>query len=123
MAVTPEALLAAADAIGQGNSEADWRNAASRAYYAAYHRCRSVAQDARLSLSETGSVHTALVSVLTHGLNPNSLKSLGYMLDQCRLRRADADYQIHQDFPRELAQTVLADCRRIFAKAETLSTG
>ena len=36
MSVTPDALLEAAKALGRG--EVDRRNAASRAYYVAYHR-------------------------------------------------------------------------------------
>ena len=40
MATTPEALLGAADVLSNGQGEVDWRNAASRAYYAAYHRCQ-----------------------------------------------------------------------------------
>ena len=98
MAVTPEVLLAAADAIGRGNSEVAWRNAASRAYYAAFHRCRSVAKDARLSFPETGSVHAGLIDVLTHPLNPSRIRSLGYLLDLCRAHRVDADYQIDEKF-------------------------
>ncbi len=35
MAVSPEVLLEAAAALGNGHGEADWRNATSRAYYAA----------------------------------------------------------------------------------------
>ena len=38
MAVTPEVLLQAAAALGDGNQEVDWRNAASRGYYAAPDR-------------------------------------------------------------------------------------
>ena len=60
MAVTPEELLDAAAKLERGNSEADWRNAASRAYYAAYHRCRGMAQDERLSVPDGGSHHAAL---------------------------------------------------------------
>ena len=123
MAVTPEVLFDAAAALGCGNSEADWRNAASRAYYAAFHRCRSVAEDARLTFPERGSVHAGLIDVLTHNLNPSSLRSLGYMLAQCRSRRVEADYRIHEDFPRNLAETVLADSRRILDKAEALWPG
>ena len=120
MAVTPEILLAAADVLGRGNSEADWRNAASRAYYAAFHRCRSVAQDARLAFPETGSVHTGLIEVLTHPLNPSRIRSLGYLLDLCRAHRVDADYRIDEDFARILAETVLAHCREILSRAESL---
>ena len=38
MAVTPEALLRAADTLGSADAEVDWRNAAACAYYAAYQR-------------------------------------------------------------------------------------
>ena len=62
MAVSPEVLLDAAAALGSGNSEVDWRNATSRAYYAAYHSCASVARAARLNVAETGSVHATLIA-------------------------------------------------------------
>ena len=118
MAVTPEILLDAAIAIGKGTAEVDRRNAVSRAYYAAFHRCRSVAQDARLSVAETGSVHVALIDALVAPLTPTPLKSIGYMLDQCRRMRADADYGIDQDFPEYLAKNVLRNCRKILQKAD-----
>ena len=34
MAVTPQSLLEAAQTLGRGEAEVDWRNAASRVYYA-----------------------------------------------------------------------------------------
>ena len=37
MAVTPKSLLEAAAEISVGGREVDWRNSASRGYYAAYH--------------------------------------------------------------------------------------
>ena len=43
MAVTPESILESAAAMSQGGAEVDWRNANSRARYAAYHRCRALA--------------------------------------------------------------------------------
>lgn len=123
MAVTPKILLDAAHAIGKGTGEADSRNAVSRAYYAAYHRCLAVAQDARLAIAEIGGVHVALIQALIDPLAPTRFKSLGYMLEQCRLRRVDADYRINQDFPRSLADTVLADCARILQKTDAIDGG
>ena len=120
MAVSPEVLLDAAATLGNGNNEADWRNATSRAYYAAYHSCVSVAQAARLGVAETGSVHAALIGALTDGLSPPQLKSLGYMLEQCRKRRTDADYRIQQDFPRQIADTAVSDCRKILERAAAI---
>lgn len=118
MAVDPETLLHAAVVLGRGKEEVDWRNAASRAYYAAFHCCRAVAQQARLPVPESLSAHAVLIDALTQNLNPPSLKGLGYMLEQCRKRRNEADYDIHQEFPRQLAETVLNDCRRILVKAD-----
>ena len=120
MAVSPEVLLDAAAAIVSGNSEVDWRNATSRAYYAAYHSCVAVARDARLSVAETGSVHAALIGALTDGLSPPKMKGLGYMLEQCRQRRTDADYRIHEDFPRQIADTVVSDCRKFLDRASAM---
>ncbi|MXW49882.1 MAG: hypothetical protein F4X81_10595 [Gammaproteobacteria bacterium] len=120
MAVTPERLLEAATSIAKGDQEVDWRNATSRAYYAAYHRCRLVAQEARFSLTEAGSVHAALVETLTTPLSSAPLKSMGYLLEQCRRRRVRADYRIDENFSRDIANAVLADSKRILEKAGTL---
>ena len=49
MPVTANALLEAAKVLGRGETEADRRNAASRAYYAAYHRCLPVGRSVGLS--------------------------------------------------------------------------
>lgn len=118
MAVTPEGLLDSAKSIAKGDQEVDWRNASSRAYYAAYHRCRLAAQQARLSIAETGGVHAALVDTLTAPLSSAPLKSLGYLLEQCRRRRVKADYHIDDVFPQDLADATLADSERILRKAD-----
>ncbi len=120
MAVKPEILLDAAQAIGRGDLEVDWRNATSRAYYAAFHRCRLAAQDANLSIGKTGGAHKNLVDALMDSLNPRSLWSLGYILEQCRILRVVADYGIDLDFPRDKADLVLALCERILRQADTL---
>ncbi len=117
MAVTPEQLLDAATKLERGDSEADWRNAASRAYYAAYHRCRGMAQDERVSVPDGGSHHAALADALMHGIN-TPIRRIGHMLDLCRSRRARADYQIDATFPRQLGRTVVEDCRRILSEAD-----
>lgn len=101
MAVTPDELLTAAERLlGQGAGEVDWRNAASRAYYGAYHRCRLVADSAGLGATQTGGVHAGLVAAFLAPLNPRPVRALGYMLDQSRLSRVDADYNIDVPFSR-----------------------
>lgn len=78
MAVTPQQMLdAAATLMERGDGEADWRNAASQAYYGAFHQCSAVAEEARLQVAERGGVHAALIDALTRGLTPTRFKSLG----------------------------------------------
>ena len=121
MAVTPDQLLAAAERLlGQGVDEADWRSAASRAYYGAYHRCRLVADSAGLDAMQAAGVHAALVAAFLEPLNPRPIRALGYMLDQSRLSRVDADYKIDVPFSRADAESTVADCKRLLAKAEVI---
>ena len=44
MPVTPDEILDSAIKLGSGEAEVDWRNACSRAYFAAFHRCRRIAE-------------------------------------------------------------------------------
>ncbi len=79
MAVTPRELLDAAAALGRRGSEVDLRNAASRAYYAAYHQCRRLAQDLRLRPAPgAGSVHRRVIDTLTDSQN-GKLKGLAHL--------------------------------------------
>ena len=121
MAATPESLLAAATSLGRGSSEEDWRNATSRAYYAAFHRCQQLAQEANLPVAPSGSIHRTLVDAMTDRFTSGpAFTSLGYILDLCRRRRVEADYNIDTDFPQSLAHEVLEDCRDILDRANAL---
>lgn len=118
MAVTPRELLEAAVALGQRESEVDLHNAASRAYYAAYRQCRRLARDlSLLPAPGSGGAHRRVIDTLTASQDRN-LKSLGYMLEQCRKLRVTADYDIEAEFPPDHARTALAQCRRILNGAE-----
>ena len=118
MPITPELLLEAAKSLGRGGSEVDHRNAASRAYYAAYHRCRPIAERIGLSSGSQG-VHRNLIDTLT-STRDRRLKSMGYMLDQCRGLRVKADYEIHIEFPADNARLVMRQCERILSQADAL---
>ena len=113
MAVTPHALFEAARGLEQGGSEVDLRNAASRAYYAAYHQClRLDPAPAAQSPPNHRGVHRMVIDALTSA-GDAKLKSLGYMLEQCRKLRVKADYHIESEFPSSDARTALAQCARI----------
>ena len=119
MPVTPNELLEAAKVIGRGEAEVDWRNAASRAYYAAWHRCLPIGRSVGLSAQPGQGVHQQLIETLTGNRN-TTLKSLGYMLRQCRDLRVEADYEIKTDFPPAAARTALEQCEKILNMAAAL---
>ena len=123
MSVTPAQILEAARALAHGEAEVDQRNAASRAYYAAYHRCLPIARGMGLAARPEHGAHRNLIDTLTNpnarGVSENNkLKSLGYMLDQCRRLRVQADYEIGKNFKKDDTKTALAQCTRILADAD-----
>ncbi len=120
MAVAPAEMLAAAASYLDGTGEVHSRNAASRAYYAAYHRCRLLAEQEGLSIPEGGSAHWGLVEALAESQNSRPMRQLSSALDRCRIRRKDADYEIDKEFERQLAKTVVEDCREILANADLI---
>lgn len=116
MAVSPKQLLEAAQELAAGNREVDFRNAASRAYYAAYHRCRPIAQRNGLRTSNRG-VHSDVIDALRTSTKP-ALKQLTQMLARCRTLRAKADYSIGEGFRRSEARTSTQQAQKILSIAD-----
>lgn len=98
--MTPDVILDSAKALGQGDAEMEWRNAVSRAYYAAYHRCRPIAENLDSTVDTTTGGHAAVIELLQKRPAPQTQLALGYMLDVCRKQRNIADYKIERDFQR-----------------------
>ncbi|MDE0350764.1 MAG: HEPN domain-containing protein [Gammaproteobacteria bacterium] len=117
MTVSPDALLTAAEAMGLGSDEVDWRNATSRAYYAAFHRSRFLIEEQGLQAIRSHSAHLDVIEALTNSANSNDLRSIGHMLNFCRMLRIVADYEIQDAFPKGDAETALEQARRVLAKA------
>lgn len=126
-------FLNIAKALSQQKSEPGWRTAASRAYYASYHRCL----EWELSLPAQGDpmkrqgVHAQLISRL---LNPSSSCSLrtaarsrriGEHLARQRDLRTKADYNVDKPLSLmavqvqlRLADLVFADCALALTQAQ-----
>ena len=115
MAVTPKALLDAAAEISVGGREVDWRNAASRGYYAAYHRCILLA----FGGASAQPSHRQLIDQLTDAKASVQRKQAGYLLQQCKQLREQADYRIMDNFEQADAETALDAGRRIFKFADS----
>ena len=65
-----------------------------------------------------GSEHVALVRALWELGNAAPVRKVGKMLDDCRVRRHKADYELETEMDRPTAGTVIEDVREIFATAD-----
>ena len=116
MAVSPKQLLEAAQELAEGSCEVDFRNEASRAYYAAYHRCRPIAKGNGLRSSDRG-VHSDVIDALRTVTKPR-LKQLAQLLTRCKGLRAKADYNIDEAFRRSEARASTRQAQKIFTVAD-----
>ena len=111
MSVEPEEFSRSAAAIIAGECrEIDFRNAASRAYYAAYHHALSLAIDLEAKATINGGYHELVIKTLTTaGNNPIGLKCrrVGILLSTMRQVRQRADYQLDLDFKRSDTESVI----------------
>ena len=96
MPVSPDQLFDLAESPEHEDSEVQLRNSSGRAYYAAYHRCLSIGERLGLQFEESGA-HRNLIDTLTKNSNMK-LKSIGYLLEQCRRLRVKADYDIDLEY-------------------------
>ena len=121
MAVTPESILASAAAMSQGSAEVHWRNATSRAYYAAYHRCRALATliDPRADLS-TAESHRIVGDILQQSVSPNVARGIAYQLAALRKARNLADYEIDDEFDQYSGRNSVEECRKILERANAI---
>ena len=117
--MSPNEILEAAQELGKGEGEVDWRNAASRAYYAVYHRSIRIAEAMGFEV-QGQAVHRSLYEALTDNRSPKSTKALGFMLEQSRRFRVRADSRIGDDFPISDCRTALEQAQRLMAKADTI---
>ena len=119
MPVTPKEILSVAEDLGSGSTEVAWRSAASRAYYALFHRCVPIGASLGVNPDDPN-VHGRLIAALTDSLVLNRVRSLGFMLRQCRSSRVMADYKIHDEYAKDDWDSALETCRRAIAKAESI---
>jgi len=101
-------------------SEFDYRNAASRAYYAAFHCCLSLKHMCpNLSESELHGSHDKLYAKFEQlGVaEPNSreLKQMAYMAKMMKSVRHTADYKVGEKFPPEDAIQQIKDAQKVLS--------
>ena len=118
MSVTPQELRDAAQqaAANAGANEVERRAAASRTYYAAFHRCALIARSKPVFV---GGTHAETIRALTKSKD-RQVRGIGWRLEQCRQRRVRADYYLDDDFTPNDAQLITAECKGIWASAESV---
>jgi uncharacterized protein (UPF0332 family) len=99
--MTGRDFLPLAIQLAAGNTEAEWRTAVSRAYYAAFHVARELFEDLGFRVPPMDRAHKHLVFRLSNCGEPQ-IQQVGFDLDSLRRLRNQADY----DFQLVISQGV-----------------
>ncbi len=107
--MSPIDFLAVAEELARGTTEAHWRSATSRAYYAAFHHCRLFAEE-RVGLTGLGTAED-------HGVVARAVDQIDHdaadRLRGLRRERNDADYELEGRVPRGRAQLACLTALRL----------
>ncbi|HEX5272273.1 MAG TPA: HEPN domain-containing protein [Gemmataceae bacterium] len=95
-------FLPLATRLAGGTTEADWRTAVSRAYYAAFHVARRLLADLNFSVPRADRAHQYLVFRLSNCGEP-AVEQAGRDLETLRRLRNRADYDEMPALPRTQA--------------------
>lgn len=122
MSVTPEHFLNFANASlnYQNANEFDYRNSASRAYYAAFHCCyaeRTKCPD--LNEEDIKGSHDKLYArfqALPLTDENSILKSMAYISKMMKAVRHSADYHLSSNFSKDDGEQQLKDAKKVMEK-------
>lgn len=121
MSVEATDYIISAESHCLGDSEIDWRNAISRAYYGAFHwaqlnvdRCQALPYSA-----SPGGSHEQVINRYKHH-GEIAAKAISYILVRMKNQRKIADYQLHSDILHAEAETQVAAARQTVERICTL---
>ncbi len=100
--MTGRDFLAVASQLAAGSTEAEWRSAISRAYYAAFHAARELLEDLRFTVPHADRAHGYLSRRLANCGQGRTQQS-GAGLNALRGVRNQADYDLHRPVTSRLA--------------------
>lgn len=112
-------FLTSAQIFMQGGREIDYRNAASRAYYCAFHLCKNLVETIPISTDNIGTSHQRIIDALAQS-HDKRLKSLANKLKVVRELRHKADYKLDIKFSRYEASRALSHTQKITSEVENL---
>lgn len=122
MPISPTDLLELAAELLQTDSETHHRAAASRAYYAAFHRCNLLPLSPPAT-RRRGGMHARLIQEMRRFRSDNAglqaeLRSLAELLKKARDLRTNADYRLDDRFSAKTAQLLVSLAGEIVRRAE-----
>lgn len=113
-------FLKFAETYATGTSEADWRSAVSRAYYAAFHVARDFMTSLGFVTPRAELAHAFLWRRLGNcGLAPLALA--GSRLNQLRGERNRADYDLNSDLTKKDTQAAVKSAAMVIATLQAVS--
>jgi uncharacterized protein (UPF0332 family) len=112
-------FLAVANTLAAGPTEAEWRSAVSRAYYAAFHTARELLTRLRFRVPGGEQAHAYLWLRLSNTGDPTA-DAVGRLLRDLRGRRNNADYDLGRPRSRANATDATADARDLIARMDGL---
>lgn len=117
MPVSASDFVAAAETLCHGESEIDWRNAISRAYYGAFHHASAHVQMCHEIPHgvEPGGSHERVILRYKHN-GGNETKVIAYILSDLKTRRKTADYRLGSDCSFGEAVSQIAKARKVIEK-------
>ena len=95
-------FLTVAKQLAAGGTEAEWRSAISRAYYAAFHIARELLEDLRFTVPHADRAHAYLSRRLAN-CGHARIQQGGAGLNTLRGVRNQADYDLHRPVTVQLA--------------------
>ena len=104
--------LTVARTLAGGTTEAEWRSASSRAYYAAFHVARLLLLDLRFRVPQADRAHAYLWLRLSNAGHAGTMKE-GRRLGQLRRERNWADYDDHRTITQATAIQNVREAEKI----------
>jgi uncharacterized protein (UPF0332 family) len=100
--MTGREFLTVAQQLAGASTEAEWRSAISRAYYAAFHVARELLEDLRFAVPRADRAHAYLSRRLANCGHARTQQA-GTDLNALRGDRNQADYDLHRPVTAQLA--------------------
>lgn len=119
MAVMPHDFLTSAKLLITNSEEIDFRNAASRAYYSAFHNAEAKIRRLNVKTDKRYGYHQCVIEIFIQNRDMR-FRKIGTMLQKCKRKRTDADYKLHAQFSKRDAMQTIELTEKIVNRIKSL---